>query len=259
LGGATRAVSVVSKKGLDATEIKPGDKARLNWEVAGSTTRLARFELALEGREEACYARGTDRVTVKETFHRVVLFESDSRLDMQQGRCDLALPLDAPPTFKAANNRLRWVVVVHGNVPRWPDIKAEWELSVQSPQRRISVAARGRRSGDDQAMAIVLGPSKEGHVEGEVSWNLPASPRNLELRLFWYTSGRGTRDVGIVDRMAIDNAGAQGRQTFNLSLPPAPRPFAGKLLAIVWALEFVAEPGGQVARLDLPITEVTPA
>ena len=31
-------------------------------------------------------------------------------------------------------------------------------------------------------------------IDGDLVWNFPKAPRWLELRLFWYTEGKGTQD-----------------------------------------------------------------
>ena len=41
-------------------------------------------------------------------------------------------------------------------------------------------------------------------VHGAVQWSLQTQPRALELSLFWYTAGKGTRDVGVVETLTID-------------------------------------------------------
>lgn len=247
---------------IEEQALQPGGQVRLSWEIAGSTMRLQHLTITLEGREEATYTRGTNQVTDKEVFHRSVLFDSDDRLAMQQGRCGLAIPAGMPAGFTAPHNRLRWVVVVHGDIPRWPDMQEEWELAVTPAPRPLSIlppTVADDRPADDAPVAIIPGHAATGQVGGEAAWNLPAPPRLLELRLFWYTSGRGTMDVGIAERQRIDAAEGQGRRRFAFSLPTAPQPFAGKLVAITWALELVAEPGGQVARLELPPLDGTGA
>jgi hypothetical protein len=151
------------------------------------------------------------------------------------------------------------VVVALGDISRWPNINEEWDLAVLPPARPIHAAALSLSGNEppaeNQTLTISLGSLPKGHVDGTVAWDLPEKPKLLELRLLWYTSGRGTMDVGVVGRQRIDNAGTHGIQAFHLTLPHAPRPFAGKLVAITWALELVAEPGGQAVRLDLPLTD----
>ena len=244
---------------LAATSIRPGDRLQLSWEIAGSAQRLRRLTITLEGREEATYSQGKKQVTDREVFHRSVLFDRDEHFARQPGRAELLIPAEAPVSFKSLHHCLRWVMVVQGDIPHWPDIREEWDLTVLPPTATVPVAplalAGNVNPADDQTLAIILGASPDGHVAGEVAWNLLEKPDLFELRLFWFTAGRGTLDVEVVDRLRLDDVDLRGRRAFDLNLPHAPRPFAGKLVAITWALELVAEPGGQVARLNLPVGE----
>jgi len=47
-------------------------------------------------------------------------------------------------------------------------------------------------------------------VEGTIRWSLQTNPEHLEFSLFWYTAGKGTRDVGVVETARFDNPGACG-------------------------------------------------
>ena len=37
-------------------------------------------------------------------------------------------------------------------------------------------------------------------VAGTVSWQLEEQPKQVELRLLWYTQGKGDEDAGLVER-----------------------------------------------------------
>ena len=41
-------------------------------------------------------------------------------------------------------------------------------------------------------------------IEGVVRWQLDRPPRRAELRLFWYTEGRGSQDVSVEETIAFD-------------------------------------------------------
>lgn len=91
-------------------------------------------------------------------------------------------------------------------------------------------------------------------VTGRCSWDLTEVPREVVLRLFWYTEGRGTQDLGIVDELAFSVQSARQEESFRFQLPPAPYSMSGSLLAIRWALELVIDGGEEVARLDLLVS-----
>jgi len=78
-------------------------------------------------------------------------------------------------------------------------------------------------------------------VELLVRWSLPSAPKSLEARLFWFTRGKGTEDVGIVATERVPDPTAQGRHRVRFTLPEAPYSFSGKLISLVWAVELVAD------------------
>ncbi|HYG62217.1 MAG TPA: hypothetical protein VEL74_06525 [Thermoanaerobaculia bacterium] len=91
-------------------------------------------------------------------------------------------------------------------------------------------------------------------IEGTASWYLEKEPRSVELRLFWYTQGKGTQDVEIVQGVPFDNPGAVDSRAFSVELPLAPYSFSGKLISLLWGLELVAEPGGETGRLEITVS-----
>jgi hypothetical protein len=90
-------------------------------------------------------------------------------------------------------------------------------------------------------------------ISGEVSWQLDAPPAGVEVRLFWYTRGKGTTDVQVVKAQHFDSAGTAGRRKFKFVLPEEPYSFSGKLISLVWALEAVVQPGNRSQRLELVV------
>ena len=87
-------------------------------------------------------------------------------------------------------------------------------------------------------------------LRGRIGWEVPEPPENIELRLFYFTKGRGTRDVGVIDTQTWPSPGASGTQAFHFDLPPGPYSFSGKLVAVVWALELVLQPSGHTERVE---------
>jgi len=91
-------------------------------------------------------------------------------------------------------------------------------------------------------------------VEGTASWQLETPAQSVELRLFWYTQGKGDQDVGVVDTVAFSEPALLDRRSFRISLPAGPFSFSGKLISLIWALELVAEPGSQAGRLEITVS-----
>jgi hypothetical protein len=94
---------------------------------------------------------------------------------------------------------------------------------------------------DDQRRHFVPG----GKLSGRADWT--GAPRLVEVRLFWFTSGRALRQVGIVSRFAINNAKDRKSARFEFILPRGPWSFAGRSVTIHWAAEAVLMPSRESA------------
>ena len=90
-------------------------------------------------------------------------------------------------------------------------------------------------------------------LTGTVSWSMSQPPRSMELRLFWFTRGKGTEDAGVVQTVAFDHPLPDEKRSFRLRLPEAPYSFSGKLISLLWALELVAQPSKAMVRREIVI------
>jgi hypothetical protein len=89
-------------------------------------------------------------------------------------------------------------------------------------------------------------------IRGTLDWTLEKAPKSLELRLFWFTSGRGTSEAGLVQTKSLP-ATVEGTDSFSFPLPGSPYSVSGSLVTVKWALELVAEPIGQVALQEFTL------
>jgi hypothetical protein len=90
-------------------------------------------------------------------------------------------------------------------------------------------------------------------VSGRVSWTLDGDAKSAELRLFWYTAGKGTQNVGVDQTVPFANPELHDRRDFRLTLPAAPYSCSGSLVSIMWALELIIEPGGRTERVNITV------
>ena len=90
-------------------------------------------------------------------------------------------------------------------------------------------------------------------IEGEASWHLDGETEAVEVRLFWYTTGKGSQDVGIARTLRTELPDTSGHRDFSIRAPDEPYSFSGKLISLSWAIELVALPDGETERLDLLI------
>ena len=76
-------------------------------------------------------------------------------------------------------------------------------------------------------------------ISGTLAWNSPAGTKNVAIRLFWFTSGRGTQDIELIDELTwpvSPTAPSQGSEKFAFTLPNEPYSFSGQIISLTWAL-----------------------
>ena len=91
-------------------------------------------------------------------------------------------------------------------------------------------------------------------VAGRALWILDGPPKAVEVRLFWYTEGKGTQDVELIDCVRFDAPMPRAQKDFRFTLPAEPYSFSGKLISLIWALELVALPSGETERLPITVS-----
>jgi hypothetical protein len=90
-------------------------------------------------------------------------------------------------------------------------------------------------------------------LSGRVTWTLESDPKDAELRLFWYTAGKGTQNVGVENAIVFDNPTRRESRDFRMILPNAPFSCSGSLVSIIWALELIIEPSGLTERVNITL------
>lgn len=129
------------------------------------------------------------------------------------------------------------------------------------PEAPLPGAARPNEEqtgGSTEALSIELAEDRSSlhpgdTVAGAARWDLTADPTSVELRLFWFTEGRGTRDVEVVARERFEGAGRADSRSFRFGLPVGPYSFSGKLISLIWALELIIEPGDRATRRTITV------
>lgn len=108
-------------------------------------------------------------------------------------------------------------------------------------------------------LKIILRDDRVNHrpgdtVEGVAGWRLDQPPKSVELRLFWFTRGKGTEDVELVERMPFPEPQLEEGRTFRFTLPSEPWSFSGQLISLIWALELIVEPRELTTRVELVVS-----
>lgn len=89
-----------------------------------------------------------------------------------------------------------------------------------------------------------------GHLPGSVvQGRVVGTQLAGEVRLFWSTCGRGTEEVGVVDRQKIPSDGK-----FKLTLPGSPYTTHGTLVSIEWGIEWVDDSGDALDRREIVVS-----
>ena len=114
-----------------------GETATVAWTLTGKVERISALTVTLEGREEATYVHGTDHRTDTAVFARIPVGPAREIGRARQGMAQLEVPAGVMHSFVSKNNRIVWVVRVHGQIDRWPDLDEEYPVTVlPGPERR---------------------------------------------------------------------------------------------------------------------------
>lgn len=88
-------------------------------------------------------------------------------------------------------------------------------------------------------------------ISGKVQWGATHG-ETVELRLFWFTSGKGTQDIEVVQEASWP--AGQGQGDFSFPLPNDPYSFSGTLVSLNWALEAVLLPDDESVKYEFQLT-----
>ncbi|WP_197441312.1 DUF3592 domain-containing protein [Thalassoglobus neptunius] len=107
-----------------------GGFATANWHFEGGFGSVRKLTLSLVGTEEAVYRRGTDTHTDTNEFYREVLFETESPSEISNGETEVSIPTDTMHSFTSSNNKVIWVLKLHGEIALWPDVQMKFPIRV---------------------------------------------------------------------------------------------------------------------------------
>ena len=108
-----------------------GTRLRVNWSFKGKVSRIQHLRIVLEGHEKATYRRGTDTHTDREAFASIDLMDSSAEWEIGRGSAELGIPEDTMHSFSSANNGVVWSLIVHGDIPNWPDVSESFDIEIR--------------------------------------------------------------------------------------------------------------------------------
>lgn len=90
-------------------------------------------------------------------------------------------------------------------------------------------------------------------ISGAAHWEIGKVPKNAEVRLCWFTRGKGTEDAEVVESISFEAPQAGDVRTFKFRAPTLPYSFSGKLITLTWCVELVINPGKRFCRKEITI------
>ena len=91
-------------------------------------------------------------------------------------------------------------------------------------------------------------------LEGKANWQLDKSTDWIEVRLLWFTQGKGDNDISVEETIRVEAPSLSDSCPFRFQLPLAPYSFSGKLISLIWAVEVVAEGDKNAARYEFVLS-----
>lgn len=240
-----------------------GGRFSVRWKFNGAVHRLSRVRVHLVGRESAIYSRGTSTTTDRSVFLRMPIAEVTDHATLRDGAADIVLPNDTAPSFEAKHNKLEWLLVVEGENARWPDIDEEFPVTIVPPETSAGLfesETPGPELVEDSGFRLGVRGGRHAFrpgesIDGVAAWSLESAPRSAEVRLFWFTEGKGTTDIGVIRTETFSAMQSQDARPFRFDLPQGPLSIDGRLVSVNWAIEFVAVSGSEtVLRWDLVVS-----
>ena len=116
---------------LDRARPVLGESLRVAWTFTGNVSKIRRLTLTLQGQETAVYQRGTNTVTDRHMFYERELLATEKV--ETRGSLNFEVPAHLLPSFLSLNNRVDWQLVIHGDIPRWPDVKLILPFPIYPP------------------------------------------------------------------------------------------------------------------------------
>jgi hypothetical protein len=115
---------------IEPGNLYPGSDGQLYWTVRGRAGRIGNLSIKLIGREEATYRRGTKTSTDKKAFFEKELICTGQLQEISDGQVRFSIPQETMHSFESDNNKIVWLVQLHGDIARWPDVSQEYKITI---------------------------------------------------------------------------------------------------------------------------------
>lgn len=91
-------------------------------------------------------------------------------------------------------------------------------------------------------------------IRGVAGWHMDKPPKSAQLRLFWYTQGKGNMDSDVAETRDLDASIAVDAKPFEFHVPDGPYSYSGVSISVCWAIELIIKPGNHIKRVDVTIS-----
>lgn len=121
---------------VNSRTVPLGGRLDASWAFTSSASRIQRFKLILEGREETTRGSGKERQTERKVFATLPLIDTTDPRQIAEGRASLELPDDQRRSDDEGSRKVIWALKASGEIPRYPDFEEEYEVTVVAREVR---------------------------------------------------------------------------------------------------------------------------
>lgn len=115
-------------------DVRPGSSVAMRWRTSGRADRIGKLTVSLQCLRittETHRSGGKTRTTtVKTPVFTQELLQTVSPHEIAQGTLQFHVPEDQSASVPGNHNGIRWQLMFHGDIPRWPDLKQELPFTV---------------------------------------------------------------------------------------------------------------------------------
>ena len=115
---------------VNSRSIPLGGTLDTSWAFSGSSSRIKRLKVVVEGRKQTTSGHGKNRRTTTNVFVTLPVIDTIDPYQISQGRGSVVIPDSHQPTEEFDNSEIIWMLKATGEIPWYPDIEDEYELAV---------------------------------------------------------------------------------------------------------------------------------
>lgn len=118
--------------------IRPGTGVSLRWDINGNTARISKLTVTLQCRKVTTQTTGSGKgrstKVVKTPLYTDELIATDNDFEIQRGTASFTIPDNRPVSRPGNSSGIEWLLLFHGDIARWPDLKQELPFIVYPEQ-----------------------------------------------------------------------------------------------------------------------------